>query len=173
MMKTLIILILLSFSANAHHGKPDKYFDCVLIARGILNGNFAGGDGKFGSEDGNFKADYLNDSKNKGTGATLIIHGDRFVGGEMNLRWNGSTKSWIYAPILDENNLKNMPYNYLKDNKDIDNTILWLSAFRSHYKESVFMTFVRGTLRYSSFGNHPTRAVATGEHGFLDCKKRK
>ena len=33
-----------------------------------------------------------------------MIHGDRFVGGEMNLRWNGSTKSWIYAPILDEKN---------------------------------------------------------------------
>ena len=67
----------------------------------------------------------------------------------------------------------NCHITYLKDNKDIDNTILWLSAFRSHYKESIFMTFVRGTLRYSSFGNHPTRAVATGEHGFLDCKKRK
>ena len=173
MYKILLILILLSFSANAHHGKPDETYDCVLVARVILDGNFAGGDGKFGSEAGNFKADYFNDSKNKGAGATLIIHGDRFVGGKMNLRWNGASKSWIYGPILDEKNLKKMPYNYLKDNKDIDNTILWLSAFRSNYKESFFMTFVRGTLRYSSFGNHPTSAVASGEHGFLDCKKRK
>jgi len=173
MLKLIIILIIFSFSANAHHGKPDNYYDCVLVARGILDGNFSGADGKLGSEEGNFKANYLNDTKNKGTKAVLIIHGDRFVGGKMKLSWKGSTKSRFYAPILNEKNLKQLPYSYLSDKKDIDNTILWLSAFRSHYKETVFMTFVRGTLRYSTYGNHPTRAVASGEQGFLDCKSRE
>ena len=173
MIRLVIIFILFSFSTQSHHWKPDQFYDCKLVARGILDGSFAGGDGKFGSEAGSFKANYFNDGQNKNKKAIVMIHGDRFTGGKMYLDWDGDGKTSLYATILNSKSLEELPYSTLKSKNNVDDTILWLSAFRSNYKRSVFMTFVRGTLRYSTYYNHPTRAVAQGEHGFLDCKLRK
>ena len=61
------------FSAQSHHGKPEQFYDCKLVAREILDESFAGGDGKLVSEAGSFKADYFNDSQNKNKKAVVMI----------------------------------------------------------------------------------------------------
>ena len=94
MLKLIIILIIFSFSANAHHGKPDNYYDCVLVARGILDGNFSGADGKLGSEEGNFKAPMEKDNS-KNYRWLCVEHIKLF------------NKSWDYFDGMNQNEIEN------------------------------------------------------------------
>ena len=170
-----ILAIFNSYSAFTHQkNKTDDVKTTIYICfpMGKSEGYFdyQGGDGKFGSEKGSFTGKYYNREIDKTKRYMLKIHGNENQGGVMNI---SSLKSdWsVYATILHRDQLENLPHSSLKNKNNIDDQILWLGAFRSNYRFTVFMTFVRSTLRLSIFYNSPTRVVGHSDHYFFDCKK--
>lgn len=172
----VLIFLFQSFNSFSHEKgkesdiKTDRYI-CYKMGESSAIFQFSGGDGKFGSEQGSFEGVYKNLKIDKTTKYILKIHGDRFNGGYIKLYLSG--KLMNYATILPDHKLKEMPHSSLKNKNNVDDQILWLSAFRSNYKRSVFMTFVRSTLRMKTFGNSPTLAVGFGRDSFFDCKSDK
>ena len=174
-----IFLIALLYSPSCFaHNKGQSYevktihYNCYLMGKGFTNFQFYGGDGKFGSEEGSFKGGFRNEEVDKTEKYKLIIHGDRDNGGNIKVYYP-SGRLMNYATILPNYKLKEMPHSTLNNKNNIEDQILWLSAFRTNYKVSTFMTFVRNTLRMKTFGNSPTNAVGIGQDFFFDCKSEK
>ena len=54
-----------------------------------------------------------------------MIHGDRTTGGKgSHLDWDGDGKTSLYATILNEKSLKELPYSNTSNKNNIDDTIL-------------------------------------------------
>ena len=65
--------------------------------------------------------------------------------------------------------MERSPYTKLH-NGTPEERIWWLYALESGYERTVFMTFSRGVLRTSIYGNSPTSAVGVVFHHIYDCK---
>ena len=171
------IFILQSFLSFAHtKGKNNEVktykYICYQMGQSSAFFRFKGGDGNFGSQKGSFNGEFQNLKVDKTKKFKLLIHGDENSGGYIRIYYP-TGKLMNYATILPYDKLKEMPHSTLGNKKNIDDNILWLSAFRTNYNTSAFMTFVRSTLRIKTFGNSPTSSVGFGEDYFFDCKTDK
>lgn len=158
--------------AFAHHGDNEKVYNCSLVSESKIIADYRGGDST--SEGGGFFGSYKSskehafNSDNK-TSGLLILHGNENVGGYLAFDAGADRTIDMSAPIIRRKDMERTPFTRLKDGSP-DETIWWIYGLQSGYDRSVFMTFSRGVLRTSIYGNSPTSAVGRAYHHMYDCK---
>ena len=172
--KFFIFFVIISSLHNlsyAHHGDKEKVYLCSLVSQSFIDAKFKGGDGS--SEGGAFFGRYETtpDHLFEGdpTEGMLILHGNENVGGWISFDGGLDETIDLMATIIRREDMENTPFNRLKDGTP-EETIWWLYALESGYTRTVFMTFSRGVLRTSIYGNSPTSAVGVVAHQMYDCK---
>ena len=168
---TFLLSFLFIKSAFAHHGDSEKVYLCNLVSESFINAEFRGGDGS--SEGGGFFGEYVGATEHVFQGnsqqGTLYLHGNENVGGWLEFDGGSNETIDMWATIIRRKDMENSPFTKLKDGT-AEERIWWLYALESGYDRTVFMTFSRGVLRTSIYGNSPTSAVGVVFHHMYDCK---
>lgn len=173
-LSALILFCFIAFFLNptlAHHGDSEKVYLCALVSESQINAEFKGGDGS--AEGGGFFGKYTGSSAHIFDGnpkeGILYLHGNRRVGGLLEFDAGANETIDMRATIIRREDMERSPFTRLKDGTS-EEKIWWLYALESGYYRTVFMTFSRGILRTSIYGNSPTSAVGVVFHHMYDCK---
>ena len=165
------VMVLSQNSTLAHHGGSEKVYLCTLVSESHINAQYKGGNGS--SEGGGFFGEYTGASDHIFEGdpkkGILYLHGDRHVGGLLEFDAGANETTDMWATIIRREDMERSPFNRLK-NGTPEEKIWWLYALESGYDRTVFMTFSRGLLRTTIYGNSPTSAVGMVFHHMYDCK---
>ena len=160
---SLLALIWSHGVSLAHHGKPANLFICKVVGSAFFNGDFVSGDGT--PEGGQFFGEFYEEYRH-GDQIKLKVHGSDDEGGYLEFEDKYIGKRWV--PIITKNLYSKFPYSPYKEEGDY--SVVWTAGVLISYRETIFVSFVRGTLRLTKWENTPTNEVASTRVIFADCK---